>query len=391
MQNLGKPLLQPSEHSAHRHVGASLLQVVFNVMNTTFGSGFFLYPRQFATNGIITSLLLMAALLVAVVFSLHSLADAVARSPAHLTAYPETNGFLTRPCCSRLVSATINLYLVMAASAYIGLVADQVHSLLGDAAPARWIVLLGPLAFAAPFSLLRRFSSFAITSAFGIFVNSFVVVVLCSEAASILMRRGVAESMGGAQQDGPPSYADDSQSTAATSFFNLATLSTTVVFSFQCHSDAFIPADGWLTHASRPPSSTARLPSARCSTWHLACSVRSPGAATPGPTRSATTCPTVASRRHAGYASSSRSSYPSRSTLSHLRNILRRRTHGASAGGRLIVSRLIVSSAEQNIGCTAYVVCAKVGYGFIDITTLVPRPAKAVCSSPWQAPALVPS
>jgi hypothetical protein len=40
---------------------------------------------------------------------------------------------------------------------------------------------------------------------------------------------------------------------------------------------------------------------------------------------------------------------------------------------------------------SVYVVCAKVGYGFIDITTLVPRPAKAVCSSPWQAPALVPS
>ena len=272
MQNLGKPLLQPSEHSAHRHVGASLLQVVFNVMNTTFGSGFFLYPRQFATNGIITSLLLMAALLVAVVFSLHSLADAVARSPAHLTAYPETNGFLTRPCCSRLVSATINLYLVMAASAYIGLVADQVHSLLGDAAPARWIVLLGPLAFAAPFSLLRRFSSFAITSAFGIFVNSFVVVVLCSEAASILMRRGVAESMGGAQQDGPPSYADDSQSTAATSFFNLATLSTTVVFSFQCHSDAFIPALRSLADA-RQSTAVIYCSFAFCSLLYVAFSV----------------------------------------------------------------------------------------------------------------------
>lgn len=43
----------------------------------------------------------------------------------------------------------------------------------------RGVVLLLPLVVAAPFSLLRDISSFAATSAFGVFANTFVVVVLC--------------------------------------------------------------------------------------------------------------------------------------------------------------------------------------------------------------------
>ena len=53
-------------------------------------------------------------------------------------------------------------------------------------------VLTFPLVAAAPFTLLRDMNSFGLTSAFGVFVNAFVVIVLCYEAADKLMQERTA-------------------------------------------------------------------------------------------------------------------------------------------------------------------------------------------------------
>lgn len=243
MKALESPLLPAPTDAPSSRDQASVLRAVFNVVNTTFGTGFFLYARQFAINGICVSVCVMLCLLVLVVFSLHALADAAARSPSHLTAYPETVAFfIRRPWCARLVSGTINLYLILAASCYLGLVADQLDALLGATAPGRGVGLLIPLCVALPFSLLRSISSFALTSAFGIFVNSFVVLVLCHGAARKILEDGIAE------QTAPGSGSHDSEGgDTIHRMLNLATLCTTVVFSFQCHSDAWIPAVRSLT------------------------------------------------------------------------------------------------------------------------------------------------
>uniref|UniRef100_A0A7S3U1P9 Amino acid transporter transmembrane domain-containing protein n=1 Tax=Emiliania huxleyi TaxID=2903 RepID=A0A7S3U1P9_EMIHU len=224
-----EPLLPDRERPERSGSGRrSLLVSVFNVVNTTFGTGFFLYPKALVANGVGIGLAAVCALLALVVFSLHSLADAVGRSPASLTAYPETIGYFSRPWCARVISASIQIYLVGAGAAYLALFSDQAAVLWGSP-PPRWVLLLGPTVLAVPFSLLRSMSAFAFTSAFGVLVNCVVVAVLSHGAAAKLWRDGVAPQ----QCDG-----DDSAPSAGAAF---ATLCSTVVFSFQCHSDAFIP------------------------------------------------------------------------------------------------------------------------------------------------------
>jgi len=224
-----EPLLPDRERPERSGSGRrSLLISVFNVVNTTFGTGFFLYPKALVANGVGIGLAAVCALLALVVFSLHSLADAVGRSPASLTAYPETIGYFSRPWCARVISASIQIYLVGAGAAYLALFSDQAAVLWGSP-PPRWVLLLGPTVLAVPFSLLRSMSAFAFTSAFGVLVNCVVVAVLSHGAAAKLWRDGVAPQ----QCDG-----DDSAPSAGAAF---ATLCSTVVFSFQCHSDAFIP------------------------------------------------------------------------------------------------------------------------------------------------------
>ena len=117
-----EPLLPDRERPERSGSGRrSLLISVFNVVNTTFGTGFFLYPKALVANGVGIGLAAVCALLALVVFSLHSLADAVGRSPASLTAYPETIGYFSRPWCARVISASIQIYLVGAGAAYLAL------------------------------------------------------------------------------------------------------------------------------------------------------------------------------------------------------------------------------------------------------------------------------
>mmetsp|Transcript_4549 Transcript_4549/g.12063 ORF Transcript_4549/g.12063 Transcript_4549/m.12063 type:complete len:203 (+) Transcript_4549:723-1331(+) len=80
---------------------------------------------------------------------------------------------------------------------------------------------------------------------------------------------------------------------------------------------SFQHCDLWPIQAIRLLSSITRSLSARCCIWHLVCLARLRGVITPGPTRSATTFPMMASRKHAVYASYSKSS--SRSRCSSLR------------------------------------------------------------------------
>ena len=79
-------------------------RVIFNIENCTFGTGFFLYPKQFVQNGILNSLALMLPLVALATFSLHALNLAASLSPASLKAYPETIAFFTAPWCAKLVS-----------------------------------------------------------------------------------------------------------------------------------------------------------------------------------------------------------------------------------------------------------------------------------------------
>ena len=180
-------------HGASKQAGrgASLHSVVFNIVNCTFGTGFFLFPRQFVHNGIFTSLVFLVVLLALVTFSLHVLNVAASNSPWSLTAYPETVAYFTHPYASPLISFTISVYLIGASSAYLALVADQAVA-LGLTDVPRSVLLAAPLLVAAPFSLLRSISSFTFTSAFGVVINSFVVLVLCYEASAKIWRDGIA-------------------------------------------------------------------------------------------------------------------------------------------------------------------------------------------------------
>ena len=158
--------------------------------NTTFGTGFLLYPKGFVDNGLFTGLLIMVALVSLVALSLHMLNVAVMRSPGSLTAYPETVAYFTRPWLAQLCAITITIYLIGACSSYLALVADQASAL--GVPLSRGAVLTLPLIAAAPFTLLRDMNSFSFTSAVGVFVNAFVVVVLCYEAADKLMQESAA-------------------------------------------------------------------------------------------------------------------------------------------------------------------------------------------------------
>ena len=125
---------------------------------------------------------------------------------------------------------TITLYLIGAGAAYLGLVADQCTAL--GLSASRPVLLLIPIIVAIPFSLLRSISSFAFTSAFGVVVNFGVVLVLSKGALAKLCEHGIASQA-----------MPEMTSTAGTPhFLTLSTLATTVTFSYQCHSDAFIPS-----------------------------------------------------------------------------------------------------------------------------------------------------
>jgi amino acid permease len=240
----GMKALEESLLPKARVQGVPMYRVVFNIVNTTFGTGFFLYPKHFAHLGIPMGLTIMLGLLVFVSFSLHALTVAIVRSPPALTAYPETMAHLIPfPWVKRVVALFITVYLIGADSAYLALVADQSEAL--SVPLPRQASLLVVLAVAAPFTTFRDMSAFWLSSAFGCCVNMLVVIVLCQAAIAKISEDGVAPLGVGvmtAEDETDGGHHGGGGTSSSNLVLEVFTLCTTVVFSFQCHSDAFVPA-----------------------------------------------------------------------------------------------------------------------------------------------------
>ena len=96
------PLL--SQYVKHQRGGrATLRTTVFNLVNSIFGTGFLLYPKQLVAVGIVNGLIQSAVLIALIAFSLHALRVAIDRSPPALKAYPETIAHFTSSWCGRVV------------------------------------------------------------------------------------------------------------------------------------------------------------------------------------------------------------------------------------------------------------------------------------------------
>lgn len=141
MTELSEALLTP----AAAKPGAPMRSVIFNVVNCTFGTGFFLYPRQIARNGFAVTLVILTTVMALAAFSLHALNVAMTLSPTRLTAYPETIAHFTHPRLAQVVSLTITYYLTGAGAAYLALVGDQLSILLGDQVRHQEMRMRGPL------------------------------------------------------------------------------------------------------------------------------------------------------------------------------------------------------------------------------------------------------
>lgn len=243
---LNQPLLPTdAERSKEPKPGAPLLRVAANITNCAFGTGFFLLPKQLVQNGVASGVAAMLVLVVILAFSLHILNVALTRAPRDIVAYPRLVAHFTAPWLAQVVSILVTVYLLGACSAYLSLVADQLAA-LGISVP-RPLALLLPLVVAAPFSRLRDIGDFALTSAFGICANSFVVLVLCFEAASQLLSDGVA--------DLTPSHAEVPGPLSASTLSRF-TLCSTVVFSFHCVRQSHLERG---TFAHRAPRAASRL------------------------------------------------------------------------------------------------------------------------------------